>query len=197
MIQAEGSQDEGQKSALTFTPGHKALKLGVMRVMLSCLSSIAAQLRESENETSKDLLLKYFTTESVKDKFEILSVESYGFQNSVDDAVIGSQLVPLFLQIVAVIWKLKDVEIIVKKKGSSNTVIGLDPVKLLSHFMKYAKSFPKQACIHTYAAATVEIVKTLHGEEVLFNEINTPLKLLLTTVRLPHGLSSLYHLPCI
>ena len=165
--------------------------------MLSCLSSIASQLCENENESAKDLLLKYFTPESVQQKFEILCGESDDVESSSDDAAITSQLVPLFLQIVAIIWKLKDVEKIVKKKGSSNAIVGLDPCKLLLHFTKYSQLYPKQACIHTYAAATVEILKTLNGEEMLFNAINTPLKHLLATVRLPntptHSLSSSHH----
>jgi hypothetical protein len=156
-----------------------------MRVMLSCLSSIASQLREDENETAKNLLLKYFTPDSVQQKFEILCGESDGVESSPEDAVIASQLVPLFMQIVSIIWKLKDVEKLVKKKDVSNTVIGLDPCKLLLHFTKYTQLHPKQACVHTYGAATVEILKTLNGEEMLFNAIYTPLKHLLATVRLP------------
>ena len=154
--------------------------------MLSCLSSIASQLREDENETAKNLLLKYFTPDSVQQKFEILCGESDGVESNPEDALIASQLVPLFMQIVSIIWKLRDVEKIVKKKGESNTVIGLDPCKLLLHFTKYSQLHPKQACIHTYCAATVEILKTLNGEEMLFNAINTPLKHLLATVRLLH-----------
>jgi hypothetical protein len=184
LIQADSAQNEDPRSTSAFTPGPRALKIGVMRVMLSCLSSIASQLREDENETSKNLLLKYFTPDSVQQKFEILCGESDGAETTPEDALIASQLVPLFMQIVSIIWKLKDVEKFVKKKGASNTVIGLDPCKLLLHFTKYTQLHPKQACIHTYGAATVEILKTLNGEEMLFNAINTPLKHLLATVRL-------------
>lgn len=186
MIQADSAQNEDPRSTGAFTPGPRALKIGVMRVMLSCLSSIASRLSEEENETAKSLLLKYFTPDSVQQKFEILCVESDGVESTPEDALIASQLVPLFMQIVSIIWKLKDVEKIVKKKSVPNTAVGLDPCKLLSHFTKYTQLHPKQACIHTYSAATVEILKTLNGEEMLFNAINTPLKHLLTTVSLPH-----------
>lgn len=186
MIQADTAQNEDPRSTSAFIPGPRALKIGVMHVMLSSLSSIASQLREDENETAKNLLLKYFTPDSVQQKFEILCGESDGVESNPEDALIASQLVPLFMQIVSIIWKLKDDEKIAKKKGVSNTVIGLDPCKLLLHFTKYTQLHPKQACIHTYGAATVEILKTLNSDEMLFDAINTPLKHLLATVRLPH-----------
>lgn len=77
-----------------------AMKLGVLRVMAACLDSIAAALSRPEHAPSRDLLMKYFTQQTVANISSIL--EDEGRNGFIDQSAL-----PLFLQIAATVWKYK------------------------------------------------------------------------------------------
>ena len=75
----------------------RVLQVSVLRVMAACLDSIALALSSPEHGPSRDLLLKYFTPQTVTNITDVLS-EGVGHD-------VASTL---FLQSVATVWKLKE-----------------------------------------------------------------------------------------
>jgi hypothetical protein len=163
---AEEPGVEASTGCQAFTPGPKALKVGILKVMLACLTSISPSL--GEERASYLLLLKYFTPDAVKARFEMLSEESSCSEDSPETALLAAEMVPLFLQIVTVVWGAR---------GEEDSVDGgLDSYDVLLHYIKASNTVysPSSGAIHS--AATVGAITALGREDILLEAIHSSLK---------------------
>ena len=170
------------------TAGPWALKVGVLKVMLSCLTSIAQKLPCEENEHSRRLLLKYFTAKNVRARFEMLSAQSQSccVEDSSEEALLAAQMVPLYLQIVSVISSAcggsagGEEEEMGRGKGGGGVDLersfGLDPMSVLAEFTKCAKSNVSNEIIASHSLATASILRAMDRTEVILDAVHTSFK---------------------
>lgn len=140
--------------------------------MLACLTSISPSL--GEERASYALLLKYFTPDAVKVRFDMLCEESSCPEDSPETALLAAEMVPLFLQIVTVVWGAR---------GEEDSVEGgLDSYDVLLHYIK-ASNAVSPACSAAHSAATVGAITALGREDILLEAIHSSLKEYQATVR--------------
>jgi hypothetical protein len=129
--------------------------------------SVAKNLSKAEHVPSRDLLLKYFTPQSIEQVFTSLCIYSDDEQES-----ISREAIPLFLQIITTVWKLRG------KDGDSES--GLTAEVLLGDFQRMCR-LPSSTAL-SYAQSIVEALLTLEMEDFLIQSIERPFKSLQQSV---------------
>ena len=167
------------------TPGPGALKVGVLKVMLACLTSISQKLPREENEHSRKLLLKYFTAENVKARFEMLSAQSLPqascSEDSSEEALLAAQMVPLYLQIVSVVSRACGG--IIDGDQDLERSFGLDPTSVLAEFTRCCKSNVSDEIIASHSLATASILRAMGRTEIILDAVHTSFKEFKSKVR--------------
>jgi hypothetical protein len=139
--------------------------------------SVAKDLSKAEHVPSRDLLLKYFTPQSIQQVFTSLSIYSDDEHES-----ISREAVPLFLQIITIVWKLRG------EGGDSES--GLTADVLLEEFQRTCQ-LPSSTAF-SYARSTVEALLTLEMEDFLIRSIERPFKILRQSIT-QEGQASPFH----
>ena len=133
------------------------MQLGVLRVMASCLESIAVVLSHPEHVPSRDLLMKYFTKQTVAKISALLHDDG-------EIGVIDKAALPLFLQITANVWKFKDSADRTDLAASIDDAVDL----CLSRYGQYPR--------HLQCSCAIAIVQLCRGNDpVLHKTITTAL----------------------
>lgn len=159
----------------------KALKVAVLRVMLACLSSVSSSLIRPEHAPSRDLLLKYFTPETVQKVFtSLLSTPACEEEEDSNEESEGpTDAIPLFLRIVLIVTKSRGDE---EGMESPEREIGITAEMVLTEFnTAWRQSSPSSSSAVSHAGATAEILLALKEEDMLLQTIQRSLKHLLSS----------------
>ena len=144
--------------------------------MLACLTSISLKLPREENEHSRILLLKYFTADNVRSRFEMLSAQSQlsCSEDSSEEALLSAQMVPIYLQIVSVISRSCGGS--VDGEGDLERSFGLDPSSVLAEFTRCCKSNISDEIVASHSLATASILRAMGRTEIILDAVHTSFK---------------------